>query len=839
MLKITRIIFAVSLTSVLIFSPVALVLGAEGPPPTDPTVPVVETGAVSSVTSYSANFAGAVTDPGSETPTEQGFQYGTSTDYGSSVSETGSFVSGYTYLSQFSGHGEVVVSHPENIRGIAFDSNGNMVLSGRANQFVDKFDSSEDYLSNINGQDGVGFYSPSGVVFDASDNMYLVDSGNFRVQKFNSSGVYQSQFGSEGTGDGEFASGAFASGPTGIAIDGSGNIYVVDTGNNRVQKFNSSGVYQSQFGSEGTGDGEFDRPTYIAIRGSDIYVSDSNNVRVQRFNLSGVYQSQFGSEGNGDGEFTFLNGGPGGIAIDGSGNVYVVDSGGNRIQKFNSSGVYQSQFGSAGSGEGEFNFPLAIGIRGENIFVSNPFDSHIEKFTLAGTFVSEISSYISDTADGLLNNPDAFAQDSAGNVYVADRFNHRVVKFNAAGDYLLQFGSEGTGDGQFMQPGGIAVDEDGYIYVGDQGSRIQKFNSLGVYQSQFGSEGTGDGEFDGVVGQMIFDAAGNLYVVDSNAHRIQKFNSSGVYQSQFGSNGSGDGEFDGIADLAFDSAGNIYVADQNNRRIQKFNSSGVYQSQFVGVEGTANGEFFGVDGITIDAEDNFFIADGSIKRIQKFDSAWNYITKFGIEGSDDGQFSEIHDMGFDLEGNIMALDSNTNDRIQKFQDQSVAGAYALSVTNLACGTYHYRAFATNSVGTGYGNDGTFTTGRCPQTSGGAPVAHTPPTVENILGSGLCPANLIISDFMKQGDKNGVYSKYNGKITTQVATLQDHVNRILAAQYNQAAGPKDGKFGPLTRQGVMRLQTALNQILKPVPTLKVDGIIGSFTRDAINHSCRVQ
>jgi hypothetical protein len=108
----------------------------------------------------------------------------------------------------------------------------------------------------------------------------------------------------------------------------------------------------------------------------------------------------------------------------------------------------------------------------------------------------------------------------------------------------------------------------------------------------------------------------------------------------------------------------------------------------------------------------------------------------------------------------------------------------------------------------------------------------------ILGSGQCPANLIINDSMRQGDRNGNYSTYNKKAVTEVKLLQSHINRILKAQYNQAAGPEDGIFGPLTKQGVMRLQTALNTILKPTPTLIIDGIVGPFTRSAINTSCGI-
>ncbi len=110
------------------------------------------------------------------------------------------------------------------------------------------------------------------------------------------------------------------------------------------------------------------------------------------------------------------------------------------------------------------------------------------------------------------------------------------------------------------------------------------------------------------------------------------------------------------------------------------------------------------------------------------------------------------------------------------------------------------------------------------------------TTEEILGSGVCPTELIITDNIKIGARNGLYSDYNKGIVKQVAILQAHINRILSASYKEAAGPVDGIFGPLTNKGVERLQTALNTFLKPKPLLVIDGIIGPFTKAAINNSC---
>ncbi len=105
-----------------------------------------------------------------------------------------------------------------------------------------------------------------------------------------------------------------------------------------------------------------------------------------------------------------------------------------------------------------------------------------------------------------------------------------------------------------------------------------------------------------------------------------------------------------------------------------------------------------------------------------------------------------------------------------------------------------------------------------------------------LGMGQCSESLTITQKMKVSDRDGRTSTYSNEKVTQVALLQKHINRILAQRYNQAAGPEDGIFGTLTKQGVERLQTALNDTLDLEKPLVIDGIVGPFTRQAINNSC---
>jgi len=120
------------------------------------------------------------------------------------------------------------------------------------------------------------------------------------------------------------------------------------------------------------------------------------------------------------------------------------------------------------------------------------------------------------------------ALDGWGNVYVADTWNDRIQKFTSDGVFITKWGKEGSGDGEFRWPAGVAVDASGNVYVADtKNHRIQKFTSDGIFIAKWGSKGTGKGEFFHPTGVAV-DASGNAYVADSGNHRIQKFRPEGI-----------------------------------------------------------------------------------------------------------------------------------------------------------------------------------------------------------------------------------------------------------------------------------------------------------------------
>lgn len=289
--------------------------------------------------------------------------------------------------------------------------------------------------------------------------------------------AYQSSFGSSGTGSGQFAH------PAGIAIDASGNLWVADENNNRLEKFNSKGEFVKAIGSAGSGNGQFSRPTDVAIDPKgNLWVTDANNNRIEELNEAGEFLKAFGSKGSANGQFY----GPECITI-ANGHVWVGDTYNHRLQEFNESAEFIKAVSSNGSGEGQMVEPTGIAIGpGEKVWVADWGNQRVEEFTEAGGFVRQFGS--EGSGNGQFHRPDVI-EVSGGNVFVGDQNNERFQEFNETGGYVAQFGTSGTGAGQFSfgWPMGIAADGKGTLWISDTGNnRVQKW----ALTSPFNKEAT-------------------------------------------------------------------------------------------------------------------------------------------------------------------------------------------------------------------------------------------------------------------------------------------------------------------------------------------------------------
>jgi DNA-binding beta-propeller fold protein YncE len=274
----------------------------------------------------------------------------------------------------------------------------------------------------------------------------------------------------------------------------------------------------------------------------------------------------WGSEGSGDSEFV----GPSGIAVHSSGDVYVTDMSNSRIQKFDSNGNFISTWGAEGSGEGEFSYPtgVAVDASGEYVYVVDSRNYRIVKLDSEGNFITSWGPFEQTGTGSLIMEPAGVTVDDAGEVYVTDIWQSLIWKFDSDGNYISHW-LYPYGSGDSFRPTGIAVNATG-IYMTDYlNSYVHKLASTGDLQSWGGFDGTEDGEFTYPSGIAV-DSLGNVIVADTLNNRIQSFDSGGSFVAAWGSLGSGDGEFDRPFGVGADSFGNVFVVDTFNHRIQKF-----------------------------------------------------------------------------------------------------------------------------------------------------------------------------------------------------------------------------------------------------------------------------
>jgi sugar lactone lactonase YvrE len=566
-----------------------------------------------------------------------------------------------SYASSFGAPGSTSgqFDHPGDV---VADSKGNLWVADTYNHRIQKFHPSGESMLQVSlsgGGEGQPLH-PSGLAVDANDNVYVADWASNRIEEFDSSGAYIRRIGSTGSGNGQL------SGPEDVAIDAKGNIWVSDTANGRLEEFNAAGEFVKVAGSYGSGTGQLGEPTGIDIDAKgNIWVADWKNNRVSEFNEAGTFVRQFGSEGAGNGAFNR----PDAIAVDGQGGIWVGDQDNARLQEFNEAGEYVAQIGSPGSGPGQFSFLYPMGIdidatRGD-LWVTDTRNNRVQRWTVsAPVYRSSFGS--AGSGNGQFDHPGDVAKDSKGNLWVADTYNHRIQKFSQAGAYLLQVSLSGGGEGQPLHPSGLAVDANDNVYVADWASnRIEEFSSSGAYVRRIGSTGSGNGQLSGPE-DVAIDAKGNIWVSDTWNRRLQEFNAAGAFLRVAGNTPGPFGQLGQPTGIDIDAKGNIYVADWEINRISVFNEVGEPIDVF-GSEGAGNGALNRPDAIAVDGQGGIWVGDQDNSRLEEFNEAGEYVAQIGSPGSGPGQFSFLYPMGIEIDakGNIWVTDTRNN-RVQRW-----------------------------------------------------------------------------------------------------------------------------------------------------------------------------
>ena len=483
-------------------------------------------------------------------------------------------------------------------RGLAIDRAGNVYVADTDNRTIRKITpaglvSTLAGLAGVSGGvDGVGskarFADPRGIAADGLGDLYVADG--HRIRKVTSAGLVSTLAGAEGEAGSADGAGAAArfNGPSGVATDSGGNIYVADTGNYTIRRITPDGVVSTlagAAGSRGSADGVgpaarfggcpfadvipiCEGPLSVATDAADnVYVTDSGNHTLRRITPAAAVSTVAGAalEWGGDagvGSNARFGGcvwmvpisyclGPAHIAADGDGNLYVADQG-SGIRKISP----LADVSSAVSGSGGEVSGIAIDSAG-NLYW--PRHSTIVKMTPAGVVTTlagnwQVGSADGSGADARFSFPNDLATDSGGNVYVSDSGNHTIRKITPGGMVTTIAGAAGqigTADGigaqaRFSSPQGIATDHDGNLYVTGNHT-VRKITPDGVVTTLAGTGGMAgfvdgmgtEARFDGPRG-IAADRDGNLYVADSNNYAVRRITPSGAVRTIVGTAGTTD-----------------------------------------------------------------------------------------------------------------------------------------------------------------------------------------------------------------------------------------------------------------------------------------------------------
>jgi len=393
--------------------------------------------------------------------------------------------------------------------GIAVDVSGNVFVADGSSNKVIKFSNTGTYITEWGGtgtSENGKFWYAKGIEVNSTGDVYVADYNS--VQKFSNSGTYVSKIGRfiNNLNIPPYHENGINSG-TDLAFDSNGNIYVVSQGENRIQKYDSDYNHLSSWGAMGNQDGQMAGPTRMVFDSNHVlHVVDRNNSRIVRYDIEGNYLGRFGSYGTSSGQFSV----PADIAIDENGNIYVVDRAGTAsgVLVFNSEGGFITKLGSYGTGDGQFNFPEGVATSGDGyIYVADTQNYRIQKLTTTGVFVTKWGS--EGTGDSQFLMPTDVVVDSIGNVYVADVSSVKV--FNSEGEFIKKFNGCGST---------LYIDEDNFVYNTCTAS-LRRFDTSGNLLSTYYFSGTFVSAK--TVSGIAVDNDGFIYVSDSNLHSINKF----------------------------------------------------------------------------------------------------------------------------------------------------------------------------------------------------------------------------------------------------------------------------------------------------------------------------
>lgn len=470
------------------------------------------------------------------------------------------------------------------------------------------------------GSEKGAFKSPQGVSVGTRGRVFVADTGNSRIQILDENGNFLWFFGERGSAPGQLKS------PQSVAVGADGRVFVADTGNDRIQVFTDEGILLFEFGGKASvarETGRFGSPSRVVVDPSDnIYVLDHGNDRIQKFDASAKFVKDFNLLGTDFG-------------VDAYGYFYVLDPKNGKVIEQSPEGSILGKFGSYGSGPGQFKKPdgVAVGSDG-TIIVLDTGNNRIQRIEVANKLktatlpvnlatkllvtgpsrvwnvAAEVLAPLDDDLYAYLPKEGQFAildldgkekkrfgtkQGKTPNVtrgtlgfaasrkmgllFVADNPSNRLQSFGLDGAWKANL-AESTGffdskkkEGRVKDPRGVAINDEGTIYIADTGNqRVDAFSPEGVFLFGFGPQ-LGSLEMKEPT-SVAWDKAGFVYFADKGLKRVFKTEPSGALITTYGEEGDGPGQFQSPSAIAFDGNNYLYVLDDQHRRVSVFAKDG-------------------------------------------------------------------------------------------------------------------------------------------------------------------------------------------------------------------------------------------------------------------------
>jgi uncharacterized protein (TIGR03437 family) len=570
--------------------------------------------------------------------------------------------------------------------GIAADSAGNLYLADSAQNRIRKITRAGVITTfagtGIAGFSGDGgpaasaqFNSPYGMVFDGMGDLYVADLGNSRVRMIAANGTVSTVAGGGslppgGANEGSAATMVALAAPRNVTLDRSGALYFSD--------FTAQRVYRVAVGASGVAVGASGALTTIAGTGSQglsgddgpanhaqlsypaglafdrtgvLYIADSQNHLIRKV-AAGIISSVARA---------II---PTGLAVDPFGTLYAADPGSGRLLAFPASGAASAFAVSA--------LDLTFGSDGY-LYASQGSTAIRVSFTGASTVVAGGGSFASGDQgpanNALLQHPSGVAADTLGNIYIADRDNHRIRK--VAPDGIISTvagtgdtGTAGTGDGdggvatqaQLHSPSSVTVDAKGNLYIADTGhGRVRQVTPAGIIHAV---------SFPGLISPVyaLADSTGNLYVSDTGLGAIVSITPLGAISSLADQLNSPGG-------FAFDPGGNLYFTETGAGRVRRRDTAGNLTTLAAGIWSAPHGIAISGAPLNIDAPQNIFVSDSGLERILCIDSSGIVTTvagtgALGFSGDGAGaaaaELNSPWGLAIDSQGDIYTADLNNN-----------------------------------------------------------------------------------------------------------------------------------------------------------------------------------